>query len=219
LSAKIIINQPYEHSLNKGKIMFKLLVIFLLIFTSNPSQASEDDTAIKIIEAKCKLCHGLDGEASSAIYPRLAAQHENYIIKQLHDFRSGKRKGTMNEMATGLTDAQISDLAKYFSSKPALSHRVRNKEFAAVGQYIFHKGNKYSGVAACASCHGEKGEGTNLLPRLAGQHKRYVADQLHEFHERKRTNDNAIMATIASRLTEMEIEAVANYVSGLGFID
>ena len=196
--------------------MFKIAASCLLfLFSVNLLQAAENDSALTIIENKCKLCHGLEGESSSAIYPRLAGQHESYIIKQLHDFRSGRRKGIMNEMAADLTDQQIIDLAKYFSSKPGLSHRVRDKEFAAVGQYIFHRGNKYSGVAACASCHGENGEGTDILPRLAGQHKRYVADQLHEFHERKRTNDNAIMGSIAANLTELEIEAVANYVSGL----
>ena len=137
------------------------------------------------------------------------------MIKQLQDFRSGQRKGVMNEMAADLTDEQITALADYFSSKPVLSHRVRDKEFAAVGKYIFNHGNRYSGVAACSSCHGEKGEGTESLPRLAGQHKRYVAEQLQAFNERKRTNDNAIMHSIASKLTELEIHAVANYVSGL----
>ena len=196
--------------------MFKVytsLFVFLLAF--NLSQAAEEDITLKIINSKCKLCHGFNGEASNAIYPRLAGQHENYIIKQLHDFRNGRRKGTMNEMAADLTDPQIDALAKYFSSQPTLTHRVRDKELAGVGQYIFYRGNKYSGVAACASCHGEKGEGNDQLPRIAGQHKRYVSDQLNEFHERKRTNDNAIMGSIASKLTELEIEAVANFVSGL----
>jgi cytochrome c553 len=92
---------------------------------------------------------------------------------------------------------------------------VWDEEFAAVGKYIFHQGNKYSGVAACASCHGETGMGTQTLPRLAGQHKRYVSAQLEDFESRKRTNDNAIMHSVASKLTELERESVALYVSGL----
>ncbi len=213
--------------------MFKIISIFFLFHLINPLYAAGQDsaaqtvqqnaaaktvqqeTAAKIVQEVCQHCHGLEGEASNVLYPRLAGQHNNYIVKQLHDFRSGKRKGTMNDMAAALKDDEIIALAAYFSSKPPLAHRVRNKEFAQVGWYIFHRGNEYSGVPACASCHGENGEGSDALPRLAGQHKRYVADQLNLFHERERNNDNAIMHSVASKLTEMEIEAVSNYVSGL----
>ncbi len=197
--------------------MFKVCMIFFLLFFLNISlYAEENDLAMTIINEKCQFCHGLEGEASSVIYPRLAGQHKNYIVKQLSDFRSGQRKSAeMNDMAAGLSDEEIMALATYFNSKPALSHKVRNKELAAVGQYIFHQGNEWSDIPACANCHGEKGEGTDKLPRLAGQHKRYISSQLTGFSDRKRTNDNAIMHSIASRLTEMEIEAVALYVSGL----
>ena len=192
------------------------LAAVALLLAGGTALAADADLARAIVEEKCHLCHGMEGEASSAIYPRLAGQNKAYLIKQLKNFRDGKRKSdTMNEMAKGLTDEQIEALADYFSSKPAKTHRVRDKALAAVGYYIFHKGNKYSGIPACKSCHGEHALGTEQLPRLAGQHKRYVADQLHAFNERVRTNDNAIMHTIASKLTELEIEAVALYVSGL----
>ena len=195
------------------KILLNLCALSLL---SGLSQAADLETAKAIVQEKCHLCHGAEGEASSAIYPRLAGQNNNYLIKQLKNFRDGKRKSdTMNEMAKGLSDKEIEALAEYFSAKPGLTHRVRDKGFAAVGEYIFKKGNKYSGIPACKSCHGEHGEGSDQLPRLAGQHKRYVADQLHAFGERARTNDNAVMHTVASKLTEMEIEAVSLYVSGL----
>jgi cytochrome c553 len=195
--------------------MFRIISsIFLLCFI-NTLLAAEQDSTPKIVHNICQHCHGLDGEASNVLYPRLAGQNKNYIIKQLRDFRSGKRLGTMNDMAAPLKDDEIIALATYFSAKPTLNHRVRDKEFAQVGWYIFHRGNEYSGVPACASCHGDRGEGSEQLPRLAGQHKRYIADQLMMFNERERNNDNAIMHSIASKLTEMEIQAVANYVSGL----
>ncbi len=194
--------------------MFQFFLIFILVICINPLHASEE-LALPIVQDKCQHCHGLEGEASNILYPRLAGQHKKYIVKQLHDFRSGRREGTMNDMAKGLTDPEIAALADYFSSKPTLKHRVRNKELAQVGWYIFHRGNEYSGVPACASCHGENGEGSDKLPRLAGQHKRYVIDQLMEFNNRKRNNDNAIMHSIAEKLTELEIQAVSNYVSGL----
>jgi len=196
--------------------MTRLPITLALLLAASTTFGANIEIAESIVKEKCHLCHGEQGEASSAIYPRLAGQNKNYLVKQLKNFRDGKRKSdTMNEMAKGLTDAQIEALAEYFSSKPAKTHRVRDKALAAVGYYIFHKGNKFSGIPACKSCHGEQGLGTDQLPRLAGQHKRYVADQLHAFGERARTNDNAVMHTIASKLTDLEIEAVALYVSGL----
>jgi cytochrome c553 len=196
--------------------MKKILFTMGLLAVSGASLAANLELAKSIVKEKCHLCHGAEGEASSAIYPRLAGQNQIYLVKQLKNFRDGKRKSdTMNEMAAGLKDDEIEALADYFSSKPALSHRVRDKMLVSVGEYIFRKGNRYSGIPACKSCHGDNGEGNEQLPRLAGQHKRYVSDQLQAFGERARTNDNAIMHTVASKLTELEREAVALYVSGL----
>ena len=190
-------------------------LIWLSLFSATNLMAVELTRINQIISDKCQHCHGLNGEASNVLYPRLAGQHKDYMVKQLKNFRSGERIGTMNEMAADLKDDEIEELAEYFSQKPAKKHRVRDQEFSAVGKYIFLEGNKYSGLAACASCHGEDGHGTHGLPRLAGQHKRYVSGQLEEFNLRKRTNDNAIMHSIASKLTEFEREAVSLYVSGL----
>lgn len=172
-------------------------------------------TAEEIVAAKCHLCHGADGESSSAIYPRLAGQNAVYIAKQLADFRSGRRKGTMNEMAADLEPAEMEALGQYFSQKPVQAHRVTDPDLTAVGKYIYHNGNKYSGVAACSSCHGEDGAGTQKLPRLAGQHKQYLMTQLQDFNSRERNNDNAIMHSIASKLTELEMDAVTRYISGM----
>lgn len=196
--------------------MKTLLSFFILLALFSMKATATDLTRAKeIVEEKCHLCHGYKGEASNVIYPRIASQNKEYIIKQLTNFKSGERQGTMNEMAANLNEEEIIALAEYFSQQEAASHKVRDKIFSAVGEYIFFKGNKYSGVAACASCHGEDGSGTKQLPRLAGQHKRYISAQLEEFNLRKRTNDNDIMHSIASKLTELEREAVALFVSGL----
>jgi len=199
----------------KLKLFTGMMLLLFLSVAMGSDQDNDQSVAKKIVSSKCHLCHGMEGEGSSAIYPRLAGQHKTYLIKQQTDFRDGTRTGTMSEMAFGLTDEEISALADYFSSKPPAAHKVRDQEFAGVGRYIFTKGNRFSGVAACVSCHGENGEGNEQMPRLAGQHKRYVASQLMEFNSRKRTNDNSIMHSIASKLTELEIHAVAQYVSGL----
>lgn len=178
------------------------------------ANAADLARAQAIVTEKCQLCHGMEGESSNAIYPRLAGQNAAYIAKQLADFKSGRRKGTMNEMAANLTEAEMVALGQYFSSKPPQAHRISDPDLAAVGKYIYHNGNKWSGVADCASCHGPDGAGTDKLPRIAGQHMRYLVTQLQDFTSRERTNDNAVMHSIASKLTEMEIEAVARYLSG-----
>ncbi len=198
--------------------LFLFPVFFLpvqFLQAQEPQQAEKETKVLQIINSKCHLCHGKNGEGSSSIYPRLAGQHKEYMIKQLHDFRNGLRKSIMNEMTADLSDEDIIGLAAYFNKQPTLKHRIRNKQLAAVGEYIFLKGNPYSGVEACATCHGEDASGTHSLPRLAGQHKRYVAFQLEAFNTRARNNDNAIMHSIASKLTELERNAVALYVSGL----
>jgi cytochrome c553 len=176
---------------------------------------AESRSAQTIVAGHCALCHGADGESASPVFPRLAAQHPEYMVKQLKDFRDGRRKGTMNEMAAGLKDAEIAGLAEYFSQKPPRSRRAADADFAAVGKYIYEKGNRYTGVAACATCHGPKGHGTVQLPRLAGQNPQYLEAQLKEFNQRVRNNDNAVMHAIASKLSELEVAAVAAYIGGL----
>lgn len=196
--------------------MNRVLGIVLLTLILGAAEADEAaERAKQIVAEKCHLCHGSEGESSSAIYPRLAGQHAEYIAKQLADFKAGRRTGTMNEMAADLTEEEMLALGHYFASKPPKSHRVRDKAFEAVGYYLYHKGNSYSGVAACKSCHGEAGKGTQNLPRLAGQHKRYLVGQLQDFNKRARTNDNAVMHSIASKLTEFEMQALASYISGM----
>jgi len=178
-------------------ILIRSFVLLTAIISWNIS-AEGFEQAKKIVEEKCHFCHGYEGEASNVIYPRLAAQDREYIIKQLKNFKSGTRIGSMNEIAETLSESDITALATFFNQQPAKTHKVRDSELNAVGRYIFHKGNKYSGVPACASCHGDDGSGTLKLPRLAGQHKRYISSQLQEFNLRKRTNDNLIMHSIAS---------------------
>lgn len=200
------------------KTRLQIAAAGLCILLAAPLWAA--DTAVRsvaqIVNSRCALCHGPEGESASAIYPRLAAQHPDYLQKQLKDFRDGKRKSdTMSEMAKDLTDEEVVALAKYFSSKKAGGRQSGDVDLAGVGKFIFLRGNSYSGVAACASCHGPKGLGTEQLPRLAGQHPAYIEVQLKEFNKRERNNDNSIMHSIASKLTELETKAVSVYIGGL----
>ncbi|MBL8288836.1 MAG: cytochrome c4 [Rubrivivax sp.] len=172
--------------------------------------------ADEIVSGKCFVCHGADGESSSPIFPRLAGQHSAYIARQLADYKSGRRKSTtMQPMVDDLAGADFTALGAYFAAKPVHAHAVEDPELAGMGRYIFNRGNPFSGVAACSTCHGAAGHGTETLPRLAGQHALYTENQLKQFNKRERTNDNAVMHAIASKLTELEMKAVAAYISGL----
>jgi cytochrome c553 len=181
-----------------------------------PPGAALSPRVTEIIASRCSLCHGMEGQSASAVYPRLAAQHPDYLVKQLKDFRDGRRKSeTMTDMAKDLKDEDIAGMASYFSGRTAAARQPGDTDLAAVGKYIFQRGNSYSGVAACASCHGANGYGTQQLPRLAGQHPAYLEVQLKEFSKRERNNDNAVMHAVAAKLTELEMRAVAVYVGGL----
>jgi cytochrome c553 len=174
------------------------------------------ERAEEIVGGRCFLCHGMEGESASPIFPRLAGQHSEYIAKQLSEFKSGKRKSdTMKPQAEELTPDEMKALGIFFESKKPASRPAKDPEFLAVGKFIFSRGNQFSGVPACSTCHGPRGLGTPQLPRLAGQHPRYTEDQLKLFNSRERNNDNAVMHTVASRLTEFERNAVAEYIATL----
>jgi cytochrome c553 len=176
---------------------------------------ADEARAKKIVAGVCFICHGMEGESSSEVFPRLAGQHWEYTAKQLDHFKSGKRKSTaMADMAAKLTPDEMVALGKYFEKMTVPTEPVKDTDLAAVGRYIFHSGNKYSGVAACASCHGKEGLGTSQLPRLAGQYAIYIEAQLKSFGARERTNDNAVMHAIVRSMTALEMAAVAEYLSG-----
>ena len=176
---------------------------------------ADEARAKKIVAGVCFLCHGMEGESSSEVFPRLAGQHWEYTARQLDHFKSGKRKSTaMADMAAKLKPDEMVALGKYFEKIAVPAEPAKDSELAAVGRYIFHTGNKYSAVPACASCHGKEGLGTSQLPRLAGQYSSYIEGQLKSFGNRERTNDNAVMHAIVTRMTPLEMAAVAEYLSG-----
>ena len=193
-----------------------LALLAVLAPVAAADAGADQKRAEQIVAERCSLCHGKGGESASAIYPRLAGQHADYIARQLADFKSGKRASeTMKPQAESLTPEEMAALGAYFAMRTAGARRAQDGDLAAVGKYVFANGNRYSGVPACASCHGPQGHGTAQLPRLAGQHPRYVEDQLKQFNKRERTNDNAVMHMVASKLTELETHAVAEYVATL----
>jgi cytochrome c553 len=194
-----------------------ILATVLLLCSVPLSWASNDQARVdEIVQGKCFICHGADGESSSPVFPRLAGQHARYIERQLADYKSGKRKSSaMQPMVEDLSPADFKLLGAFYESRKPQPHKADDAELGQVGRFVYLRGNPYSGVAACSTCHGPAGTGTETLPRLAGQHAQYTENQLKAFGQRERTNDNAVMHAIAAKLTELERKAVAAYLSGL----
>lgn len=200
--------------------MKHLIVLLSSLFVAGLASASTGDAAKgqPIVDKVCGACHGADGNSTSPIYPNLAGQHPEYINKQLNDFKAGARKNaTMAPNVTNLTEQDMLNLAAYFSAQQPKVRMAKDAALVAEGQKIYKGGNAGSGVPACASCHGPAGTGIPVqFPRLAGQHAKYVLTQLKNFRSGDRANDGGkMMEIIARKLTDREMQAVAEYVSGL----
>ena len=190
------------------------LALSLLAVAGSAQAQADEARAKKIAGGSCFLCHGMNGESTSEVFPRLAGQHAEYIAKQLGAFKSGARKSTaMAEMVSKLTPDEMLALGKYYEKFSIPREEAKEPQLAAMGRYIYHNGNKFSGVPACVSCHGQNAEGAANLPRLATQFSGYIHTQLKSFNKRDRTNDNAVMHVVAEKMTELEMAAVAEYVS------
>ena len=207
---------PEDPDDTKDRMQRLSILTIALLLASTAARADDVKRAEEIVQGKCFVCHGADGESSSPAFPRLAGQHARYVERQLADYKSGRRKSSaMQPMVEDLSPADFKALGIYFESRKPRTHAVADPELAQVGRFVFARGNPYSGVAACSSCHGANGGGSETLPRLAGQHAQYTENQLKAFNKRERTNDNAVMHAIASKLSELELKAVATYISGL----
>ncbi len=194
-----------------------LLMALLTSLVSGAAQAQADEArARKIVAGVCFVCHGVEGDAASEVFPRLAGQHWEYTVKQLDNFKSGKRKSTaMATMVAKLTTGEMEALGRYFEKMPVTPAPSKEPALATLGRDLYHQGNPTRGVPACASCHGPAALGTAALPRLANQYAGYIETQLRQFNTRERTNDNAVMHAIASKMTVLEMAAVAQYLAGL----
>lgn len=175
-------------------------------------------------------CHGPDGNSLVAAWPKLAGQLPLYIEKQLHDFKTGRRKNDqMSPMAQPLSDQDIEDLAAFFSAQPVSQGASANQDRLAAGKKLYFEGKgRPEVVPACTGCHGPAGGGkadwaatmtlppTTLAPAIGSQHAAYVAAQLQAYRTKTRDNDLAhVMRDVAGRLTDDDISAVAEYVATL----
>jgi cytochrome c553 len=188
-------------------------------------EAAKADTAKaqNIAAQVCAACHAADGNSPVPANPKLAGQFPEYLNKQLNDFKAagGKKpireSAVMNGMVANLSAADMKALASLYAGQKLKPSQATDKDLAALGQKIWRGGNATSGVPACAGCHGPAGAGIPAqFPRLAGQYPEYIAAQLKLFRDGARANDpNGVMRGVAGRMTEREINAVAQYAAGL----
>jgi len=174
--------------------------------------------AQQIVTQVCAACHGADGNSAIPANPNLAAQIPEYTVKQLAGFKSGERKNAvMSGIAATLSAEDIANLSAYFTSQTAKPNVAREKELALVGQSLFRGGNPANGLPACAGCHSPDGAGIpRQFPRLSGQHAEYTVAQLRAFRSGERANDaNKMMRMVAGKMSDREMQAVAEYISGL----
>lgn len=200
----------------------KAIAVFLgagmvLAMTTATAQVKGDPAKAKpIVEKTCHACHGADGNGPVPTFPRLAGQSADYLFKQMQDFKKNRRQNeVMAPIVADLSEDDMANLAVFFAGNPAVPAPVADPGLIERGKKLFDDGNTASGIPACSGCHGAKGEGSSLYPRIAAQHVDYTMDQIKQFATGKRKNDKRLMQAVASRMTDDETKAVAQYLASL----
>jgi len=217
----------------KSMISKKILsaaFVSLSLIVAVPALAG-DAAAGKALTTACAACHGADGNSMAPTFPKLAGQSEKYLLKQLEDIQKGAAKGgrdvpEMTGQLTSLSQADLENIAAFYASKEmGLAGSKDDKELLELGAKIYRAGIKEVGVPACIGCHSPTGAGNAPagFPKLGGQHADYIAKQLRDFRagaeytDKGRHNDGdiRIMRSGVARMSDKEIDAVANYIAGL----
>lgn len=206
------------------RLMVLPLAVWAAFATASDSPAKADPAKGQTVAAGvCAGCHGPDGNSQIPTNPKLAAQGEAYIAKQLANFRASGDKPAeranpiMAGMAATLSEEDIRNVAAYYATQKINPDTAKSKDMLALGQRIWRAGDASKGLPACAGCHGPAGAGLPAqFPRLAGQFADYTEAQLKAFRDGVRGNDpNKMMRMIAVKMTDPEIKAVSDYAAGL----
>ncbi len=208
--------------------MIRATALAVLLTASHASFAADEAKpdlakAKTIAETVCVACHGADGNSPLPANPILAGQGAEYLLKQLNEFKASEGKpairnnAVMAGMASTLSTEDMRSLALYFSQQKQKPSIATNAKLVATGQTLWRKGDFERGIPACAGCHGPNGAGIPAqYPRLAGQYAEYTELQLKNFRSEERSNDpQNMMRTIADKLSDKQIKALADYIAGL----
>lgn len=203
-----------------NKLFVSLLLTMGVAGAANAADPIKGDAAAgQAKTAVCGACHNPDGNSLAPNFPKLAGQGQRYLEKQLHDIKSGKRTVLeMTGMLEPFNEQDLADIAAYFASQKG-SVGAADPKLVERGRALFNGGDLEKGMPACTGCHSPNGAGIALagFPHLSGQHAQYVAKQLTDFREGNRTNDGDAMTmrSIAGKLSNKDIDALASYIQGL----
>jgi cytochrome c553 len=197
-----------------------LLASLMFLFTTSGAALAGNAEAGKTKSAACGGCHGMDGNSPAPTFPKLAGQNEAYIVKQLKDFKANmsRKNEIMLGMAATLTDEDAKDIGAYYQSQSVAQAATFDETKLAAGRELYKGGNLHTGVPACQGCHGPTGNGIAGIgyPQLGGQYTEYTLAQLKAFKDGIRSNDDkALMRSIAAKLSDEDMVAVANYIASL----
>lgn len=205
------------------KPIYRLLIsattaVSIAAFAAEPATVPQPDLQKggASFAAVCVACHGADGNAPAPTFPKLAQQHPAYIVKQLQEFKSGKRANdVMKGMSATLSDDDARNVAAWLATQKAAPNVAKDKVLIAMGEKIYRGGIADRAIPACAGCHSPNGAGIPAqYPRLSGQYAEYVASQLTAFRDGVRLNSPQ-MTAVAAKMNDKEIKAVADYIAGL----
>ncbi len=204
-------------------ILFPLVSSFvpIILMVSN-AHAADAKKGEALAKGLCAACHASDGNSVIPSNPILAGQHYSYLKNQLNYFqvkegedRAKRENAVMLGIASGLSSDDIDNLAAYYSQQKIKPSYASNLELAKVGEVVYKAGDDSRGIPSCSSCHGPRGLGVpGQFPRISGQHATYTASTLKSYKNGSRANNKQMMA-ISSRLTEAQINALAEYLAGL----
>jgi cytochrome c553 len=188
----------------------------VLALGATTARGADNSAALDLIRKECSTCHGPRGISVAPAFPNLAAQQAVYLETQLRAFRDRSRadphaQAFMWGMAAQLTDATIKDIAAYFAAQPPAPGTPADPAEVAAGKKIYEEGVPAQSIPACQGCHRPNGEGNDVFPRLAGQHRRYLERQLEVFAANLRANE--IMHATAQTLTALQISQLAAFLS------
>ena len=207
------------------KLIASLLTATLLVASVFSVQANEATAPVAKPDlakgeasfgAVCAACHGADGNSAVTVNPKLAQQHPEYLVKQLQEFKSGKRANAiMMGMSAALSEQDMKNIAAWLTTQTAKKGFAKDPDLVKLGERIYRGGIADRQIAACTGCHTPTGAGMpSQYPRLAGQHADYAVAQLTAFRDGVRKN-NTQMSQVAAKLNDREIKAVSEYIAGL----
>lgn len=202
--------------MNKPNIK-QVLALALLLATgwAGAGEALQQRVA-GVATYRCNACHGPNGQGTNPIFPKLAGQNSEYLVRQIMNFKTGVRRGQVMFFQLGdLTPSDIAALAEHYGKQRLVPAEVRDKALHEQGRKLYRQGNKASAIPTCAHCHGDDGRGSGSMPRLAGQHAEYITEQIYRFIDVERLPGQTQRHPVLDPLTHDEIRAISLYLAAM----